>query len=283
MAQADLTQALAAQLTQFTRELSRARRGVPRGVHQARVASRRLREGVGALEALLQAGGARKTRRTLREVTRALGAVRECDVTLALLETEAARHQWPTGSVAALAGSLRRQRQRAQRALIKVVEAGEWREGVDLLKRRLRGSGDPDLQTEVADGARQRRRRRARALLSHLATLGTLYVPDHLHAVRLASKKLRYALEWERDIGRRAWTRERQMLERVQDQLGEWHDRLVLQEQLHRLRRTEDGHRLTHADFRQMAAQLERECRAGHAAILARRPALTRLAKRATQ
>src|SRR5436190_1075168 len=55
------------------------------GVHHARVASRRLREVVPVLAEDLKGNKPRKAERKIRRLTRALGAVRELDVTLTVL------------------------------------------------------------------------------------------------------------------------------------------------------------------------------------------------------
>ena len=83
-----LTHALAEQVRRFSRALGRARRGDPTGVHQGRVASRRIREML-PLVAAADETRARRTRRDVRRVAAALGAVRELDVTLGLLADRA--------------------------------------------------------------------------------------------------------------------------------------------------------------------------------------------------
>ena len=276
-----LTRALAPQLAQFSRELGRARRGVVRGVHQSRVASRRLREGLGALKTLVPDDVRRRALRALREMARALGAVRECDVTLALVAAQTARLEWPATVVAHVTQALQADRERRHRDLLRVLSAPRRRRAVAQVRSHLPTIATAESRRAVTEAAAHRRRMRAVALAKELRQLGTLYVPDQLHAVRLATKKLRYALEWEQQVGRKAWVRERQLLERAQEALGAWHDILILQEHLHRLRRSGDWPRATTASLKHMAAQLERECRAHHARVLALCPALSRLARAA--
>lgn len=276
-----LTQALAKQLTRCSRELSRARLGVVRGVHQARVASRRLREGLAALDGALPSDIRRRLLKLLRELCRSLGAVRECDVTLGLATTEAAQHEWPTESVALLRAALEDERARHHRALVKTLSDSDWRSAFVPVRNRFRQMREGVNHTEALASARNRRIKRARALSRDVSEIGALYVPDQLHAIRIATKKLRYALEWEQQIGRKRWVRERKVLEAAQEELGEWHDRLVLQERIHRLRRSGDYAKPVASDFKRMAADLERECRAMHAAILGRVPAILRVTKAA--
>src|SRR6476661_5046661 len=68
----------------FTRVLAAVEQGDVRALHRARVASRRLRELLPMLQ--LQPSRARKLSRRLRKVTMRLGAVRELDVLLLLID-----------------------------------------------------------------------------------------------------------------------------------------------------------------------------------------------------
>ena len=66
--------------------------------------------------------------------------------------------------------------------------------------------------------------RRAEGLRAAIENAAGIYLPDRLHEVRIAVKKLRYALEIARDLsGSRATARIR-TLKRVQDLLGRMHD-----------------------------------------------------------
>ena len=67
-----------------------AQAGDETSVHQARVASRRLREAIPVLATGLKGSRAGKASRKVRRLTRALGTVRELDVTLQLLDELAA-------------------------------------------------------------------------------------------------------------------------------------------------------------------------------------------------
>jgi CHAD domain-containing protein len=73
------------------RHLSAALAGKDAGVHQARVASRRLREALPVLTEGLHHTKAPKAQRKIRRLTQALGTVRELDVTLHLIDELADR------------------------------------------------------------------------------------------------------------------------------------------------------------------------------------------------
>jgi CHAD domain-containing protein len=277
----ELTRAVRRQLTTFVRHLRLAEAGTPRGVHQARVASRRLRESLATLDDVLPTPLARRARRVLRKIGRALGPVRECDVTVKLLQRLADEHQWSTATVDAVGSDLARSRSAALQASLRARQAATWLKVAAHLRQALRTPVPEQSARVVATATRTRRRERGEALVESLHAVSSVYVPDQLHAVRIAAKKLRYTLEWEHDITGRAWDREHRALERSQDQFGDWHDLVVLQERLDRLRRTRDHRRATVAELTRMTADLERGCRAAHALILPRLSDLRRVATRA--
>src|SRR4029078_2795155 len=79
------------------RQLTAAIAGKDAGVHQARVASRRLREALPVLTEGLQHTKSGKAERKIRRLTQALGTVRELDVTLHLIDELADRPAGPHG------------------------------------------------------------------------------------------------------------------------------------------------------------------------------------------
>lgn len=244
------------------------------GVHRARVASRRLREAMPvALAAALTQVSARE-QRALRRLARALGAVREVDVTRALLEREGVRCGWDAATVSALARELVTERRVQRGHLLATLRRRSTRDLRRSLRRMSRTPPAADVAAESATRIRQalvdRRRTRAKALVKRLDTLGTLYVPDRLHAVRLAAKKLRYSLELERAVCRRAVSRDLATLEVIQEQLGRLHDLQVLQGRVARLARRGDIAPARAVALRRMDGDLEKACRRGHAAVLTR-------------
>ncbi|MEO6224219.1 MAG: CHAD domain-containing protein, partial [Vicinamibacterales bacterium] len=99
MSEQRLTLAMAEQVRRFAHALGRARRGEASGVHQARVASRRIREILPLVETWELSGEDESQRRRrrgkdVRRVAAALGAVRELDVTMDLLSAASIRHTW---------------------------------------------------------------------------------------------------------------------------------------------------------------------------------------------
>ena len=276
-----LTHALAEQVRRFSRALGRARRGDPTGVHQGRVASRRIREML-PLVAAADETRARRTRRDVRRVAAALGAVRELDVTLGLLADRATRHAWHPVVVTRVHQQLEGARLERQKDVVDALR----RVGTPALLRDLRRSAAGAARGGVAachQALAERRRERAGALADALQALGTLYVPDRLHEVRLCAKKLRYSLETERAIRLAAVARDIKTLSGMQEELGALHDVQMLQDWLRRLGRDIGGDRATQAQLRRMGVELEGECRAMHAQVVADAPAWLKLARRLEQ
>ena len=87
---------------ELRKHLPSAVSGDDTGVHQARVASRRLREAVPVLATGLKGSKAGKARRKIRRLTRALGTVRELDVTLGILDELARVDGVPRSAVEAV-------------------------------------------------------------------------------------------------------------------------------------------------------------------------------------
>jgi CHAD domain-containing protein len=262
-----LTEAMAEQVQRFTRALARARRGEPTGVHQARVASRRIREILPLIETWELEGDDepphRRRRKDVRRIAAALGAVRELDVTMGLLTTASIEYAWPSEIVEEIRQGLESDRTARLNELLDSIERVGSRAFLQDLRRATAGK-PPDRGT-LDQAMTARRQSRAALLAATLQALGTLYVPDRLHAVRLAAKKLRYSLETQRAVRRSAVARDIRALTGLQEQLGHLHDLQILQDRLRALPRT--THR---AELRRMNTDLELECRALHARIIAK-------------
>ena len=86
---------LARRAAAIKRHIPEAIAGDDHGVHQARVASRRLREAVPVLVADVKGTKSHKTLSKIRQLTKALGTVRELDVTLQLLDELVAAEKLP--------------------------------------------------------------------------------------------------------------------------------------------------------------------------------------------
>ena len=258
---------MAEQVQRFTRALGRARRGEPTGVHQARVASRRIREILPRVETweLVDEDDPphRRRRKDVRKIAAALGAVRELDVTQGLLTTASIEYAWPSEIVAEIRAGLEADRAKRLDELLEAMEHVGQRSLLKDLRQATTGKAPDRGKLDQAMSAR--RQSRASLLAATLQALGTLYVPDRLHAVRLAAKKLRYSLETQRAVRRSAVARDIRVLTGMQEQLGHLHDLQILQDRLRLIPRPTNR-----PELRRMNADLELECRALHARVLAK-------------
>ena len=110
---------------------------------------------------------------------------------------------------------------------------------------------------------------------------GAVYLPERLHAVRIALKKLRYAVELAAEIAGQQTTPELRTLKRGQDLLGRLHDLQVLIDRVRQLQAS-----LTPPDlvawreFDELVTSLENDCRRLHARYMRARPALLAICDR---
>lgn len=269
---------LSPRLAALAAHLPHARRGSLKAVHQARVASRRLRE---ILPIVGNVAGARRLRRAVRHVravTRALGPVRELDVTLALVGQLTASGPEATLAISSVRRLVAEERRRRRRAMLEVITPGRVARtlrAVQAVQARL-AAATPDEEWRALLAARALAR--AGALGHAIADVGLLFDPARLHFVRIAAKKLRYALELVAEARLAKVAPLIPLLKKTQDQLGRLHDLGILLVFIHQAD-TEP----TPASRRSLAALrevLERECHKEHARYLRRRPRLLAIGDR---
>ena len=117
--------------------------------------------------------------------------------------------------------------------------------------------------------------RRADGLRAAIDNAAGIYLPDRLHQVRIAVKKLRYALEIARDLsGSRATARIR-TLKRVQELLGRMHDLEMLIARTRAIQSRAGAPNLKlSGDLDRLVRRLENECRRLHVRYMNERKAL---------
>jgi CHAD domain-containing protein len=274
-----LSHELARAVASFAAHLRHARAGRPASVHAARVASRRLRELLPVLALAYRrfAAEARDLRRRVRRLARALGRVRELDVTIELAARHPTTKDWPAAVRARVARALaleRTSRHDVMVARLDAIDLPGLTRSLRAFARRLRLRPPHALPAAVT----RRRRRRARTLAAAIARAGTLYAPGELHAVRIAAKKLRYLLEWtqEPSKGRSPLAAELRAAQRL---LGDLNDRRVLETWIRRLAAETRLDAATDRALTASAVALEADCRARHGQFVAVMPALSALAK----
>lgn len=262
--------------------LPAATSGDATSVHRARVASRRLRAVLPVLTAV-DARTLPRARKHVRRITRALGPIRELDVALGHLDDLGPRSGIAPAAVAQVRQALVAERQRHRRAMLDVITPAALARLAETLEASAaeprRGPGtDADRRL-----ARRRSADRARTLAAAIRRSGTLYLPERLHDVRIAAKKLRYALEIERDLTRSRATRRLMRLKRLQDALGEMHDYEMLADRIREVQTGLSGSDPATADrLVPLVRTLEEACRDHHAAFLRERLALLALCRTIT-
>jgi CHAD domain-containing protein len=253
------------------RHLPKGLGGDEESVHQVRVAGRRLRV---ALPVLARKPRGRRVKRALvilRDLTRAAGLGRDLDVILPLYEHRLAGIQDPTPEQLALRRRLRgartRSRTRMADALMDIEIAGVRR---DL--RRVVARGAEGVFTVMAR-LRDSRDTEGVALLAGFQEIGDRYDPLALHALRRATRRMRYAAEVS-DALRGEDSEAPALLKGLQDAIGSLHDNHVLVTWLERQARITPGRassvpEAAHGE----QAFFEEEGRRLHAELLERRPA----------
>jgi CHAD domain-containing protein len=262
------SQLLQRQSRALKRHLPGAIKGDDRAVHQARVASRRLRESVPVLAAGLKGSKANKARRKIRRLTGALGMVRELDVTLTVMDELAASGEVPRAAFDALRAHVLTERQQRREVMLERLEAVDG----EKLGRRLAsvcealGQADTEQWRQVLG---KRLLKRSKRLAVAVSEAGHLYAPEALHAVRIAVKKLRYGLELAAGGGVKATAPMLRTLKRIQEMLGRLQDLQVLLEHVAIIQGSSNGHRVPRATFDTLAHRIEDECRRLHGRYVA--------------
>lgn len=261
----------------LVRHLPGAAAGDPGAVHQARVTSRRLREAVPVLATGLKGSRAGKAARRLRGLTRALGSVRELDVTLSILDELAAGSNVPRSAVEDVRAGVVHERDVRRAVMLKRL----GRVDLEKLGHRL-GSVEAALQTAPEEPWRKalggRLLRRSRRLTTAMNAAGHMYSPDRLHEVRIAAKKLRYGLELAADSGVRQAAPHVRAIKRLQDLLGKLHDLQVLQSHVAAAQISRDLKRPeSRIALESLAAHVESRCRHLHGRYLSLCPALVEM------
>jgi CHAD domain-containing protein len=193
------------------------RDGDAESIHQARIATRRARA------ALKIVDGKRTDRSELcRVLGRMLGGVREVDITHEIFHSLSTRLPAATSAIAVVSRRVERDRQRARRRLAKKLDDLELKPLIALRERpaiiRLTFWKDWHRSIITETLARQQ------ALHDAVDRAPAVYMPNRIHQVRIATKKLRYTLEVADATGIRVDAMVMRDLRKAQDVLGRVHD-----------------------------------------------------------
>jgi CHAD domain-containing protein len=217
---AHLTEVLLAQAPRIQPDLG------PEGVHQCRVAARRLRSCLKQFRPVLDGAELRALDTLLADFARALGEARDLDVFLMQLGAKLEAAVGPADKrVGALLRTARQRREAAYVALVAMVEGPQFRHMIWAATRiaALRDWGAdaaPDPEARLRPFAQLTLARRWRRLLKRGAHIKDLDA-ESLHELRLDAKRLRYPAElfaplWPGKAGKRFLKR----LSAVQEALG---------------------------------------------------------------
>ena len=282
---------LAKHLKALTRGAKAIDGGDVEAVHSARVASRRLRELLPVIG--LESGETARFNRRLKKVTRRLGDVRELDVLMMTIQELGRDSRVSSSALTQMTTAVQTDRTAARHRLNSKLPSGK----IARLARRLQRAVErrqADNQPQEHEPARPasthawlwavdaRVTRRAAGVRSAIENAGSMYMPERLHEVRIAVKKLRYAMELAAAARRRRATREIAALKAAQDVLGRLHDLDVLIGRAREEQASQSPPNLV--SWREIDSLIdasEDDCRALHADYVHRRGELMAIADRA--
>jgi CHAD domain-containing protein len=265
------------------------------GLHKTRVASRRIREALPIVGASASPAKVKKLSRKMRALTRSLGPIRELDVELDILDDKSKADDVPGRAIELVRREVAARRQvlrseladhapvrdlkKLLRKLEKVSTSGKAGQRAEGKGKKGKGHrAESTVEAQWRGVLATRLMRRVKGLAMALEEVGPVYVPERLHAVRIATKKLRYALEIARDAKIAAAPPVVRVLKRHQERLGHLHD---LQMLLKHVRETEAspgaGSRVN--DLTAYAESIDRECRRLHADFVEHRAELAAVVK----
>ena len=268
----------------FTRTLGGVEKGEPRALHRMRVASRRLRELLPILQ--LDPGVTRKLTRRLRRVTTRLGSVRELDAIIVLLDELHDSGRYHEGGLSRVSVEVVRERDTARKSLDGKLPKTELRRlaaKLDDISRTLRDSPPPANRREHGAwrwAVDARIARRAERLAEAMREAGAMYLPERLHGVRIAVKKLRYSVELAADVAGGKSTADLQTLKHVQDLLGRMHDLQLLIGRVRQIQAATSAEIRAERELEAIVETLENDCRRLHARYVRDRTALSAICGR---
>jgi CHAD domain-containing protein len=222
--------ALAAGVTRLLRHDPGVRVGDdPEDVHQARVATRRLRSDMRTFRTLLDQERAGPLRDELKWAADLLGAARDADVLLERLRRDA--DHLPQRDAAAVAGLLRRLAAERDRARVRVREGFRTDRYVSLIENLVAFAQVPPLVGGWAEPAKDVLPGLVQPTWKHLQRsveqLSDPPRPEELHQVRIRAKRCRYASEAVAPAVGKEASRFASAVADLQGILGDHHDAYV--------------------------------------------------------
>ncbi|HIJ66555.1 MAG TPA: CHAD domain-containing protein [Candidatus Hydrogenedentes bacterium] len=227
LAERSARQILKARVKALRAQIEPARAEVCDGIHDMRVASRRVRVAVSEHAFLFPQARRRRFQRRVRRITRALGKARELDVVIDVLQRlRKDFHGPPRYAVNHVVRRLRAERDQQSRNVARGLGDLDTHK-FDRRLLRLFEALSPTQDCYVKHAAR-RLRRRYQNLADHYDVWRKSGAEPDLHALRIEYKKLRYACEVYAALYGKAMTAFIERLKDTQTALGDWNDLRVL-------------------------------------------------------
>jgi CHAD domain-containing protein len=232
-------------------ELDRAAKGDPDGIHDLRVAIRKVRATLSILGGtLVDPDEVDVAERDLKDLFQALGRARDDDVLIERI-SRLAKNQGVRGkALDRLVDAIDKERKRAKKDVQRHLRNGQGEEILDALLRDIRRAERlaprdpneiaPSLVRHAAGSAILSRFER---VLAYELVVDANAPAPVLHRLRVAIKKLRYAVDFFEDAMVPAARRIDTLLARAQDELGELHDHTVALERIEAFRRARSTRR----------------------------------------
>jgi CHAD domain-containing protein len=223
---------LSDRLETAAKKVKPASKGDPDGVHDLRVAIRKIRAAISVLEeTVLDRGALAKEEEKLSRLFSALGDVRDHDVLLARVKRSAKRQRPDKKATEKFRDDLHERGRRASKKLGAVMRAEEPHRLFEKVGRRAAraiakaGPHGDDHRVLVRHFAASVVLRRYETVLAYEVVMPAPI--DVLHRLRVAIKKLRYGVDFFGEaLGKGARALDRS-LQNAQDDLGDLHDHQV--------------------------------------------------------
>jgi CHAD domain-containing protein len=254
---------LHSQIARFQRELPGLLNGEEQAIHDARVATRRIRAVIPLVDGWPRQGDRDDLRATFKALGRKLGRARDVDVRLTLLAGLEECVPAAAPSVAVISTAERARRVKRTKAVIRALDRLGLRDAPPDPRCWSNGS----WRQRIVDDLRSR----ARAAAAAIDRAAGVYFRGRLHRTRIALKKFRYTVEIADAAGLGRFAEPIEVLKKAQAILGDVHDREMMTALLERY--AEDD-AVRGRDVTIARDLLEAQARALHRRYLSRRERL---------
>ena len=207
----------------------------PEPVHQARVATRRLRSDLATLGPLLKPNVLTELRDDLRATGQRLGDLRDADVMLDRLRISVSKlREYDRANAQVYVELLSAEQQKARARALRYLSSARYANTVDELIEAIDHPPIRETDLLAADALPPLVARRWKALDKRVIELGANPPDEELHRVRIDAKRCRYAAELAAPVVGDQAARLARALADLQTVLGDLQDAVVLERWLRR-------------------------------------------------